>query len=132
MHREKLVLSQERVETAARESPVVGEIAQIDDVGRPHVVFPGNEILPTVARSTLSRAELPRGGVDALLGASVLLLFEQGDVGLPIIVGFVSDRLPIESLELGEAVSRADADVDLDGRRVVLEGQQERLPISQR
>jgi hypothetical protein len=107
---------------------VVGEIAAIDERGRASVVFPGNRILPVPARSVVDAPARAGEHPDALIGAPVLLVFEGGDPAKPIILGFVSDVLrpeparPELRLDLGE-----ERDVVVDGKRIVLEAEQEVL-----
>jgi hypothetical protein len=63
-----------------------------------------------------------------LIGAPVLLFFENGDRSLPIVVGMIREALrpepavPEFKLEVGK-----NRDVLVDGRRLVLDAQQEIL-----
>jgi hypothetical protein len=90
------------------------------------VDFPSNARGPIEARTTLvlSSAEMDRAVAER---RSALLLFENGDLGLPIVVGLLEEstpgRLLREVLEGPQPVQPTEARVD--GRRVVLEGEHE-------
>ena len=107
---------------------VVGEITSIDDEGRAFVVYPGNRLVPVVARSVVD-APAPAGEhPDALIGTPVLLAFESGDSDRPIILGFVRDALRPESVRPEVRFDPdAERDVVVDGERIVLEGKREIL-----
>ncbi|MFH1143584.1 MAG: DUF6484 domain-containing protein [Candidatus Eisenbacteria bacterium] len=102
-----------------------GRIVAVGDDGRVFVDFPGNPGEPVAARclTRLGTPEVPAAhpGIDA----EVLLLFENGDPGLPILVGLVTDRIPTEP-ETAEA-SRTDPEQEvlLDGRRMVFTAREE-------
>jgi hypothetical protein len=106
----------------------VGAIAAIDEKGRAQVSFPGNHGVPVRARSVLDTPARAGEHPQALVGAPVLLVFEQGDPNRPIIVGLLREELRPEpvrsevSLDLGE-----ERDVVVDGQRLVFEGKQEVL-----
>lgn len=106
----------------------VGRILKVTAEGRALVTFPGSGGGEVVARSALG--EPPRAGEasDSLVGATVLLAFENGDPSLPIIAGVVREGLRPEAvrpevhLDMGE-----NRDVLVDGQRLVFEAQQEIL-----
>jgi hypothetical protein len=106
----------------------VGEIAAIDEEGRAHVTFPGNHGVPVRARSVVDAPARAGEHPQALVGARVLLAFENGDPNLPIVVGLVREELrpepvrPEVSLDLG-----TDRDVVVDGQRLVFDAGQEVL-----
>ncbi len=92
------------------------------------VDFAGNTRGPLPARSTV-----PLDGVVAASGQEVVLLFEEGDPTRPLVMGLVHkpSETPVLDLVL-EAVSEEREEVEapameahVDGRRVVLEGEDE-------
>ena len=95
------------------------------------VDFAGNTRGPLPARSTVPLDEVAVGAATAS-HQGVVLLFEEGDPARPLIMGLVQapsetpvlDRVleATEAEEDGEAVPR---EVQLDGRRVVLDGKDE-------
>ncbi len=103
----------------------IGRIVQITGDGRALVDWPGNAQGPVEARSILDAeaAEAARAGTG---GATVLLVFENGDPSLPIVAGVVRDRLapavpkPETVLHLAKP-----KDALLDGRRIVLDANEE-------
>ena len=66
----------------------IGRIVDITDDGRPVVDFPGNRVSGLIARTVVSSAKRPELSV---AGIPVLLSFENGDVGAPVVVGIVSN-----------------------------------------
>lgn len=105
----------------------VGKLASLDDQGTALVDFPGNPSrTPIRARSVLD-APAPIGAdPQRLVGADVLLAFEDADPCRPVIVGILRDKLrpaprPPEVKITGKGVQ----DVLIDGRRLVLDAQQE-------
>ena len=70
-------------------APQVGRITEVLEDGRAVVDFPGNPRGPLAARSTVSVT----GPAPIAEGIPVLLLFEDGDLARPIIVGIVRDSL---------------------------------------
>jgi len=107
------------------QSHEIGKVVEVDEGGRARVQFPGAES-GVLARSVLDASSRSADSAQALVGASVLLLFENGDRSLPIVVGVIRAALRPEP-ELPEFkldLSR-DRDVLVDGRRLVLEAQQE-------
>lgn len=106
----------------------VGEIVAVDEEGCAHVTFPGNHGVPVRARSVVDAPARAGEHPDALVGAPVLLVFENGDPNLPIIAGLVREELrpepvrPEVSLDLGK-----NRDVVVDGQRLVFDAKQEVL-----
>ena len=103
----------------------VGVIAGVDGSGCALVQFPGSAgSVP--ARSVLDANAHPDRSPQDMIGLPVLLVFESGDRSLPIIVGVIREALLPEpaiaslKLDLGER-----RDVLVDGRRLVLDAQQE-------
>ena len=125
MHRKRTVVPVIRLEEQA-DAPalVVGEIAEIDESGRASVLFPGNSIVPIPARSALTGNV--DGDADTLIGASVLLTFENANADRPIIIGLLRDELVSETVISKPAIQPNDErDVLVKGRRVVFEADQE-------
>ena len=106
--------------------PVVGAIESIDEDGRASVSFPGNHGVHVPARSAIDAPARAGEHPDALVGAPVLLSFEEADPNRPIIIGVVRDTLrpeparPEVRLEMGQ-----DRDVVVDGQRLVFDAKHE-------
>ncbi len=106
----------------------VGEIAAIDEEGRAHVTFAGSHGVPVPARSVVDAPARAGEAPESLVGAPVLLLFENGDPHRPIIVGIIRDELrpapvrPEVRLDLDE-----NRDVLVDGERLVFDAKREVL-----
>ena len=105
----------------------IGEIVEIDAEGRAHVRFPESAAAVVVARSVLDAAA-SAGNPESLIGASVLVVLENGDPSLPIVVGVIraalrpKAALPEFKLDVGK-----NRDVLVDGHRLVFDAQQEIL-----
>jgi len=117
------------VQTAATGSPVkVGWLAPGSKPGAVVVDFEGNTAGPLAARSVVA---LDEGTIRAAVMSrqSVVLLFENGNPGLPIIVGLVPPDpgavLLGTLLQAPVAVPAKPTEARIDGKRVVLEGEQE-------
>ena len=89
--------------------PLVGRIASVDLEG-PFVHVPGQKGPPVRARTTLA---LEATQWARAVGQEALLVFEQLDLGLPIVVGLI------------EPVRRPPVDALVDGRRISLEATDE-------
>jgi len=95
------------------------------------VDFAGNDRGPLPARSTVPLDEVAAGAA-AARSQGVVLLFEEGDPARPLIMGLVQEPdetplldLVLEAAEGSEESESAAREVQLDGRRVVLEGNDE-------
>jgi len=102
---------------AGSASCCVGQLVGITNEGRPLVDFPGNESGVIEAR-TIGELALA-SGAHAQLGIPVLLVFDNGNLARPIIIGQVNDTmatLPKKPRSL---------DAIIDGRKVVLQAEQE-------
>ena len=112
--------------TAAGAGAVLGTIVSIDAEGRALVTYAGAKRGGVRARSVLDASARVGADPAELVGAQVLLFFEEEDLSRPIVVGLVREALqppaapPELKLDLGP-----DKDVLVDGRRVVLDAQQE-------
>lgn len=130
------------VETPATPSPLTTEtperilgsragwLVATDDTGRLLVNFPGNPQGPVAAQ--LALAVDPQSLRTAVSrNQKVVLLFENGDPGLPFIVGLIQETSPsplVDALLEAQAPTPpplAQAEAHVDGRRVVIEGKDE-------
>ena len=102
----------------------VGRIVDLNEKGQAVVDYPGNVLGPLVARSTMAVAE-GRSDLDPR-DRPVLLLFEDGDPALPIVVGFIGEKLlhPDDEKEL---VIPDDPlkEIALDGETLVFDAKKE-------
>lgn len=114
-------------QTVAFAEHQIGEIVKIDAEGRAHVRVAGSDE-SILARSVLDAGARIGDSPEQLIGAPVLLLFENGDPALPIIVGLIRDTLrPDPSVAEFKLDASKSRDVLVDGRRLVLDAQQEIL-----
>lgn len=104
----------------------IGWIAGASVGGRPLVDFPGNRAGPLEAGSTVraTRRDLEAA---AQRRQPVVLLFDGGDLGSPIVLGFIVQTAPeAEPPLLAEASLSAPPEaVQVDGKRICIEGQDE-------
>lgn len=117
------------VELGPITSPRAGRLVGHNEQGRLLVDFPGNAFGPLRARTTvvLAPEELQRAVKEQ---CPVLLLFEEGDPGRPIVVGLLRDQLPHEAAEPGtepavQGPTPMPMVVEADGRRVEVEAADE-------
>lgn len=111
---------------------VIGVVSGINPEGSPLVDYPGNPTSQTlVAISTLSITHQH-------VGRQIALLFAQGDPLQPVVMGLIHSPLNalIENFELSlkspalvdEGVALTDSPMDVvnvDGKRIVIEGEEE-------
>lgn len=104
------------VELGPITSPRAGRLVGHNEQGRLLVDFSGNAFGPLRARTTvvLAPEELQRAVKEQ---CPVLLLFEEGDPGRPIVVGLLRDQLPREAATPEPAAPRP-MEVEADGKRV--------------
>ncbi|RKH15026.1 hypothetical protein D7X74_19125 [Corallococcus sp. CA047B] len=104
-----------------------GHLSGLDASGSPLVDFPGNTAGPVRARLAVALdAQALQAAV--ALQQKVVLLFENGDPGLPFIMGLIQEPSATPLLDaLLEAPEppRAPTEAHVDGKRVVIEGQDE-------
>ncbi|NTX37173.1 hypothetical protein HUA74_06010 [Myxococcus sp. CA051A] len=104
-----------------------GQLVGLEASGAPLVDFPGNSSGPVPAR--LAVALEPRGLQEAVARRQkVVLLFENGDPALPFIMGLIHEPSPTPLLDaLLETAEPAPppTEAHVDGKRVVIEGQDE-------
>jgi hypothetical protein len=104
---------------ALMRAAVRGVFRGFDDTGEPLVDFPANENRrPVAAISTVPLAETDRN-------RQVVLLFEDGDLNRPIIVGL--RQPPIIPIDAGSTNARPPLDFEVDGERLVYTAQREIL-----
>jgi hypothetical protein len=110
-------------------SPLVGELASIDSDGQAGVFYPGNQLVPMPARTTVELPLRPGEDTARFLGTPVLLMFEGADPERPIIVGLLRD--PIASTTQGTEATEIQVDAGaardalVDGERMVIEAERE-------
>jgi hypothetical protein len=108
---------------------ILGALTGIDTQGQPLVDYSANPIgQPLVAVSTL-------GITKQHIGRQVALLFANGDPASPVIMGLIHSPLHalIESYEVAlpkdevqpKTPAAREEDVTIDGKRIVIEGQEE-------
>lgn len=133
-----------REQTAAPQPKVhgvlIGVLAAITEDGQPCVTYPGNlAVLPTPARATATIS------TDSI-GSEVALLFENGDIGKPIIMGIIQTAADIphlnttiqqsienesakDTVELwspdSESSGLPPSEVIIDGKRISLHAQEQ-------
>jgi hypothetical protein len=114
------------VELGPITSPRAGRLVGHNEQGRLLVDFPGNAFGPLRARTTvvLAPEELERAVKEQ---HAVLLLFEEGDPGRPIVVGLLRDQLSHEGTAPATepAMPAGPVQVEADGRRVEVEAADE-------
>ena len=103
----------------------VGQIIDISIDGKLTVDYPENRSGPIVARcidGLLNYADCKQS-----LPVSVLLLFEGNDFALPVIIGKLSDTIPVADyvIEDGQLASNLSRFLSVDGEAVVLEASRE-------
>ena len=110
-----------RVSTQA---PCIGRLAGVTESGDILVQHAGAD-RPMAARwvSRLSRETLAEG---IRSGADVLLVFDSGDQGRPVITDFVTPLqvTPLRIVDAGGAISAPTVNAQVDGRRVTIEAQE--------
>jgi tRNA A37 threonylcarbamoyladenosine synthetase subunit TsaC/SUA5/YrdC len=116
---------------------IIGELVQISALGEPLVNFTLNSsVHPLVSISTIAVTQKQ-------IGRKVVLMFNEGDLSKPIIIGFVHSPLQemIESFELTTTVSNPGQEASsepqentldlsksttvVDGKKVEIEAQEE-------
>lgn len=110
------------VELGPITTPRSGRLVGHNEQGRLLVDFTGNPFGPLRARTTLvlPPEQLARAVEEQ---QAVLLLFEEGDPGRPIVVGLLRDELP--RAEPASAPAVPAMEVEADGRRVEVEAADE-------
>jgi hypothetical protein len=112
------------VELGPITSPRSGRLVGHNEQGRLLVDFAGNAFGPLRARTTvvLAPEELQRAVQEQ---CPVLLLFEEGDPGRPIVVGLLRDEVPGAMPAAPAAKTLPPMEVEADGKRVEVEAADE-------
>lgn len=99
----------------------IGIIRGFQDSGRPIVDFPSNpfsEYLPAHSIVTLSKSEI---------GREVVLLFEEGDLQKPVVMGLIQHQNPADTRsedKVGDE-KQSPLAVEIDGDRLILGAEKE-------
>jgi hypothetical protein len=102
----------------------VGRIVKLSADGHALVDFPGNDFGAIEARSAVSLT--CSSGNQAEMNLPVLLVFENGDLTLPVIVGFVRDTVLSSPREQTIILPRSGRpDIVVDGKTIVFEASAE-------
>lgn len=89
----------ENVDKQSAIAAQTGHLKRIDSNGQVFVDFPDNPHGPIVAKLALDEIEI-NGLIHSSEGTEVLLVFDNNDLGRPIIVGKVRDRVPENGVEI--------------------------------
>jgi len=109
-----LVASEREKETRRSGGAVRGIIVAVSETGEPLVDFYGNPAgasLPAISTVSISRTAA---------GKEAVLLFEDGDLMRPIVVGLIQAPVPVAAPEKEESI-----DVKLDSQRLTFTAEQE-------
>lgn len=110
------------------EGQIIGRIVRVGEDGIAWVTYPGcPESIAVAARSTLDAPAAHTARPDALVGAKVLLVFEDADPSLPIICGIVRDQVQPRAAVVALTLDSPMKDVIVDGRQLVFNAQQQIL-----
>lgn len=92
--------------------------ALVDYPGSPHGPLPARSAIP-LDREALTHAARERQGA--------ILLFENGDPGLPLLMGLIHapSKTPLLDAVLEPPLDEGRMDAQVDGQRVVIEGRDE-------
>jgi hypothetical protein len=112
----------ETLDVGTRAGFCVGWIVQMPVDGRPLVDFPGNPGGPVEARHIVAT---PPDGFTAAAAPNVLLAFESGDLGRPIILGFIGDSLVPAAERVETIIREREWSVRLDRKSVVFDAEEE-------
>ena len=103
--------------------PCVGQISGVNLQGELLVSYGGRGPFPARMLSGISRKELSHPNQR---GREVLLIFLKGNPEKPVIVGCMSDPLDeILSLEIAGDPSDKPVDIQIDGRQIMIEAEDE-------
>lgn len=102
---------------------VVGKVAGFEG-GEARVLYPGSGPIPLPARSLVAYDDTVLKEA-ARTGAEAVLLFEDGDPARPLLVGLLRSRTPLLDALLVGPLPQRERVARVDGRRVLIEGQEE-------
>ena len=103
--------------------PCIGRIAGAGPQGEVFVEYNGYGPYPARMLAGISSRELSR---PRQRGRELLLVFENGDPGKPIIIGLMADPLEeLISLEIAGEKREEPCNVLIDGRQIVIEAEDE-------
>jgi hypothetical protein len=105
------------IETATGSAAAVGRIVGVDSGGRALVVVGGRFESPLIARSLIQVDQGALSDLSAL--PAVAVIFENGDPSLPIIAGWLHQRIVSSPAEAVPAQSTEETAV-LDAKRILL------------
>lgn len=100
---------------------IVGVLERVSPQGEIFIDYHGNDRGPIQAQVLIAGGVQDRGAWSA--GDAVLLLFGPEPPFQPVVLGRVADRLPIPSPS--NVTNNPERDITVDGRRVVLDAQEE-------
>ncbi len=101
----------------------IGQLVRVDGLGRPFVIVSESEPIAVAARCI---AQIWNAGAQGLIVPSPVLLFlESGDPSLPVIVGFVQDRLTFAPNKPQLKAEARTQETLLDGKRLQFEATEE-------
>lgn len=101
----------------------VGKIVSVDHSGRVYVDFPGNQDTMVAARLTRTSRSLKLDSSSSI-GKDVVLVFENGDPGLPIIIDAVHSLLDEVTEATTASTALKPAVVLVDGERVTIDARE--------
>lgn len=106
--------------------PKVGWVTGSTSSGEALVDYPGNPhgLLPARSSISLDREALTRAARER---QGAILLFENGDPGLPLLVGLIHtpSETPLLDAVLDSPLEETPMEAHVDGQRVVIEGRDE-------
>ncbi|ASJ76796.1 DUF6484 domain-containing protein [Granulosicoccus antarcticus] len=124
VHSDKININESR--NSALPAPVhgvlIGVLATLNQMGQPSVTYAGNHTArPVLAKSTTL---IP---TDAI-GKKVALLFENGDITLPIVIGILQEpctTAPVLSTIEDDTIHPAQSELIVDGRPIDLQAREQ-------
>jgi Domain of unknown function (DUF6484) len=102
---------------------VIGRVVSFEG-GELRVEYRGSRGKPLAARVSAALDDAALAAA-ALEGQEAVLLFEAGDAARPVVVALLRSATPLVDALLSAPLPKAGKVARLDGRRVVLEGQEE-------
>ena len=109
----------------ASPSPCIGRLTGVNEQKEILVEYDGSG--PKTARliSTLKRSEL---AMEEFCGREVLLVFDQGDLQRPVIIGLMENALEeMVAFQVPAEEAKEVKDIQVDGKRITIEAETEIL-----